>query len=106
MPPSGKTPYVKGTKTVTGDILGPGTAQIDKQSWIRHAARAGHIAWHAVGHAARAVNKAKVGSIPKARGAVRVGVVGDMRCTNPGCGHPSGHAAQAEDALRRTGTAN
>ena len=106
MPLSGNTPYAKGMKTVTRDVLGPGTAQIDKQSWIRHAARAGCITGHVVGHAARAANEAKVGSIPKARGAARVGVAGDMRCADPGCGHPSRHAVQAKDALRRTGPTN
>ena len=101
-PPSGSMPNVKGTKTVTGDILGPGTVQIDKQSWIRHAARAGPI----VGCAARVVNEAKVGSTPKARGAVRARAAGAMKCANLGCSHPSGHTAQARDAPRKIGPAN
>ena len=95
---------MKGTKTMTGDVLGPGTVQIDKQSWIRHAARAGRVVGCTVGLTARAVNE--VGSVPKGRGTARVGLVGAMRCANPGCGHPSGHTAQAKDALKRTGPAN
>ena len=47
MPPSGNTPYAKSVKTMTGDILGPGTVQIDKQSWVRHAVKAAHTAGHA-----------------------------------------------------------
>ena len=85
---------MKGTKTVTEDVLGPETVQIDKWSWIGHAARAGRIVGHAVGHAvgctARVVNEAKVGSVPKARGAVRARVAGAMKCANLECGHPSG----------------
>ena len=89
-PLSGNMPYAKGAKTVTGDVLGPGTAQIDKRSWIRHAARAEHVTGCTVGHAARAANEAKVRSVPKAGGAARVEVVGVMRCANQGCGHPAG----------------
>ena len=97
---------MKGAIAMTGDVLGPGTAPIDKWSWIGHAARAGHAVGHAVGHTARVVNEAKVGSVPKAGGVVRARVAGAMMCANPECGHPSRCAAQAGDALRKTGPAN
>ena len=97
---------MKGAITVTRDVLGPGTVRIDKRSWIRHTARAGRIVGRVVGHTARVINGAKVGSIPKAGGAVRARVAGAMKCANPEYGHPSRCAVQAGDVLRKTGPVN
>ena len=101
-PPSGITPNMRGARTMTGDIQGPGTGQIDSQSWTGCAVRAGR----AVGHVARVANALKAGGTLKARGAARVGAAAAMKCTSTECGHPSEHAARARDALKKIGPAN
>ena len=54
----------------------------------------------------KAANAAKVGSALKAGGTVRAGAAAVMKCASPECGHPSEHAAQAGDALKKIGPAD
>ena len=96
---------MRGAKTVTGDIQGPGIGRIDNQSCTGHAARAGRT----VGCVARVTEEVKAAneeSTLKAGGTVRAGAAVATKCASPECGHPSKHAARVRDALRKIGPAD